>query len=192
MVCFLPETVMRATLGTTSHSILLGAEKRDHHNLPFSWPPCFTSPTLGIFHKFDIGIESTINFQGQSCCNQPQLYLSTSFYRFCSGRTCWGHCLVIPGPPGCAYQSYQTATDSFCLGCTAKPAARFASVCITDILAHIGLISVVAVASHLHRNRIGWHSVSQNESSQKVLPYARLGWKCAPSCMFKKRIPLQK
>lgn len=38
MVCFLPDTVMRATLGTTSHSISLEAENRDHHDMPFSWP----------------------------------------------------------------------------------------------------------------------------------------------------------
>lgn len=33
--------------------------------------------------------------------------------------------------------------------------ASFASVCIADILAHRGLISEVAVASHLHQNRAG-------------------------------------
>lgn len=67
--------------------------------------------------------------------------------------------------------------------------ASFACVCIADILAHTGLISEVAVASHLHQNRAGWHSVSKNESSEKVSPCAWTGWKCAVSRTLRQRKP---
>lgn len=80
MVCFLPETVMRATLGTTSLSVLLGAENRDHHDMTF------TKATLGIFHKHmkkvNWWFSWTVVVQSAHGLNLPPC-----FYIFCGGGT---------------------------------------------------------------------------------------------------------
>lgn len=83
---------------------------------------------------------------------------------FCSRETCWYQCFVIPVPNGHRSQSYQPDTDSF-----RQPSlVHTVCMCGSVILVQKGLISEVAVASCLHVNRAGWHSVSQNESCEKV------------------------
>lgn len=103
---------------------------------------------------------SRVKMQNAICCT----YLGWGS-PYSAAETCWGHRLVIAVLNGHQSQSYRSAPDSFRLGYTTKPSAHFVRQCTclfaSGILAQKGLISEVAVASHLHRNRSAWCSVSQ-------------------------------